>query len=109
MGKETVGGGFNSTACSIHNQLRLSDHSLCCRLIHLIQETNTGNMVLLCLSPNSQSLSLLAFKSNYILDNIKKTNASLKLENDCLPQHRQKHQTPQQPHQEHEVPALPRE
>lgn len=41
------------------NILRLLSHSLCCRFIHLIEETNTGDMVLLCLPPHSQSLRLL--------------------------------------------------
>lgn len=41
------------------NTLRLLSHSLCCRLIHLIKETNTWDMVLLCLPPHSQSLRLL--------------------------------------------------
>lgn len=41
------------------NILRLLSHSLCCRFIHLIKETNTGDMVLLSLPPHSQSLRLL--------------------------------------------------
>lgn len=41
-------------------KLKLS-HSLRCRLVHLIEETNTGDVVLLCLSPHGQSLSLLVF------------------------------------------------
>lgn len=41
-------------------KLKLSP-SLRCRLVHLIEETNTGDVVLLCLSPHGQSLSLLAF------------------------------------------------
>lgn len=41
------------------NTLRLLSHSLCCRFIHLIKETNTWDMVLLGLVPHSLSLRLL--------------------------------------------------
>lgn len=77
----------NEQLFSLHlmntNTLRLLSHLLCCRFIHLIQETNTGDMVLLCLSPHSQCLRLLEdskqhkqVSSEHAL--IEKNNASMK-------------------------------
>lgn len=39
----------------------LLSHSLRCRFVHFIQETNTRDVMLLSLSPHGQSLSLLVF------------------------------------------------
>lgn len=41
------------------NIMRLLSRLLCCRFIHLIKETNAGDMVLLCLPPHCECLRLL--------------------------------------------------
>lgn len=50
---------FLSVHFTTVNMMRLLSHLLCCGFIHLIKETNAGDMVLLCLPPHSERLRLL--------------------------------------------------